>query len=78
MVFCPGVQKDSTVLPKDRLLHEGEGFYIILRRSKVDFPVQVLKKRVKKYKSRDQGLLTKKQLPSGGSFALEMLLMPKP
>lgn len=35
---------------------KGKAFYIILKRLKVGFQVQVLRKRVKKYKSRDQGL----------------------
>lgn len=56
MVFCPGLQQAFTKLYKDCLLHEGEGFCIVLRRLKVDFQVQVLRKRVQKYMSRDQGL----------------------
>lgn len=56
VVFCPGLQKDSTVLPYDCLLHEGEGFCIFLQRLKVDFQVQVLRKSEKIYKPREQGL----------------------
>lgn len=47
-VFCPDLQKDSTVLSYDCLLYEGEGFCIFPRRLKVDFQVQVLRKGVKK------------------------------